>query len=329
MWYKVGYCTELDAEENVEAYQEIKTSEVNDYGMQPSVKMAVSTISYPNAFNAYDKLKAATSIVHQGDYFFITDTYHNQIIYSDDLYAPITKWKVMTQDVELPHGIASDGVYYLALDTERNRVVVFEWKYGGFRETQVLNNIGTRPHYIQYMPDEKVFYVWSSMTGDMYILQTDIYGTVCIKEVRHIYELENQYIRSFSMMGDYILFPSGTNKYMILAKRDTLEVVDRYPVTDDITGMAHVMYIEDYYYITVSTDYFADQTKSKIIRTKDLSSLQMGAYEDISMSFQQIGVPYYLEHINGKYYLTNHGSKHAIYQFDVNNDMVCNIENIF
>ena len=55
----------------------------------------------------------------------------------------------------------------------------------------------------------------------------------------------------------------------------------------------------------------------------------MGAYEDISMSFQQIGVPYYLEQINGKYYMTNHGSKHAIYQFDVNNNMVCNIENIF
>lgn len=329
---KVAYCTEAEEEQQTDELleeQEPATSEIIDYQMQPAMRIAVSETSYPNANNAYKELKTATSISRQGEYYFITDTYHNQVIYSNALETPITQWKVMTQDVELPHGVASDGDVYLALDTERDRVVIFEWKNGGFRNTQLLEHIGTRPHYIQYMPDEQAFYVWSSMTGDMYILQKNTEGIVCIKEVRHIYELEDQYVRSFSMMGDYILFPSGTNRYMILAKKDTFEVVERYPITDDIAGMAHVMYIDGYYYLSISTDYYADQSKAKLIRTPDLNSLQSGAYEDVSACFPQMGVPYYFERINGNYYLTNHGTKCAIYLFTVRDNTICNVGKAF
>ena len=296
--------------------EENDTSRVYTYEMQPSLEIEQPETYYDNPPNAYAELKTPADIVQIGNMYFISDTYHNQVLYSRTLDKPIKEWYVMAKDLELPHGLAGDGTYYLVLDTERNRVCVYEWILGGFRYTQVLEDIGERPHYIRYDENEKVFYVWSSMTGDMYILAVDeTIGRVCIKEVRHIYEYENQYIRSFYLFGEYIVFPSGTNQYMTIARKDTLEIVARYPVTEEIAGMAHVWYIGDYYYITVSTDLWGNQDKAKIIRTKGLEDLKDGKYEDMSYVFPSLGVPYYMEKIGGNYYLTNHGTRAYIYRF--------------
>lgn len=302
------------------------TSIIYDCGMKPSYTVSLPKDLYPSSDNPYSELKTATSFTKIEDKYFISDTYHNQIIYTDNAYKDISEWKIMAKDLNLPHGVAGDGKYYLVLDTDNNRVLVYEWISGGFRNTQGFDDVGIRPHHIYYDSVEQAFYVWSSMTGDMYIFVYDaIQDKICIKEIRHIYELENQYVRSFSVIGDKIVFPSGTNKNILIVDKNTFEVEERYAVSDSVSGMAYIYKADNYWYATVSTDDDGNQNQSKFIRTSDLNSLSIGQYENISDWFSGIGIPYYVSFIGGKYYMTNHGTNDYIYSFNIEDDKITDI----
>lgn len=304
----------------------VESKNIIDCGMMQSYSFPLPEDVYPNPYNPYEDLKVPISVSHLGDKYFIVDCYHNQILYSDRLETGINGWKVMARELNLPHGIAYDGKYYVILDTDNNRVLIYEWVRGGFRKTQGFDNIGIRPHYIKYDVIEDAFYVWSSMTGDMYIFKTDpLINKVCLKEIRHISELENHYVRSFTMMDDYIMFPSGSNMYAMLVKKDTFEVVERYPVHEDISGMAQIFKIGNYWYASISTNYYGNQNYSKFIRTTDLASLKENVYEDITYLFPNMDIPYYMEQIGGYYYITNHGTNSFIYAFQVEADNIYNV----
>ena len=47
-----------------------------------AVRLPVSDISYENPVNPYDRLKVPAQIVRIGDWYFITDCYHNQVLYT-------------------------------------------------------------------------------------------------------------------------------------------------------------------------------------------------------------------------------------------------------
>lgn len=98
-----------------------------------AVRLPVSDISYENPVNPYDRLKVPAQIVRIGDWYFITDCYHNQVLYTAGMGTAVKDWKVMATDVEQPHGIAGDGQVYLVLDTENDRVLVLSGRKGGFR----------------------------------------------------------------------------------------------------------------------------------------------------------------------------------------------------
>lgn len=299
------------------------TSVVYNMHGYPAVQIPIDAAIRGNAGNPYKVLKIPAQITRQGDYYFIVDTYHDQVIYTKDLSTPVENWKVMTSDVTLPHAVASDGNVYLVTDTEENRVLVFEWKYGRFQNTQRFDNIGIRPHYIEYDEVTDSFFVWSSTTGDMYIMKKEpLSGIMYIQEVRHINELAGYYVRSFTIDGKSILFPSGTNGYMIIADKNTLKVKQRYAVTQEVAGMAYALKIENYYYMTVSTNLSGEHDTATMIRTSDLNSLANGQYEDVYSIFNENGIPYYIDIVDGKYYMTNHEGKNSILKFSVENDVV-------
>ena len=299
------------------------TSIIYDMKGQPAIQIPADTNARGNVNNPYKVLKVPAQITRQGDYYFIVDTYHDQVIYTKDLNAPVENWKVMTSDVTLPHAVASDGNVYLVTDTEENRILVFEWKYGRFQNTQRFDNIGVRPHYIEYDEETDSFFVWSSTTGDMYIMKREpVSGIMYIQEIRHINELAGFYVRSFTINRRTILFPSGTNGYMIVADKQTLEVKQRYAVTQEIAGMAYALQIGNYYYMTVSTNLSGEHDTATMIRTSDLNSLANGQYEDIYGIFGENGIPYYIDIVDGKYYMTNHEGKNSILRFSVVNDVV-------
>lgn len=278
---------------------------------------------YTSTDNIYNNLKVPTQITKLGDTYFIVDCYHNQVIYSKELTTPLQEWKVLTKNVNQPHTIASDGLVYLVDDTENNRIVIFEKVGGKLTHTQTLNDVGNRPHYIIYDTSSASFYVWSSLTGEMYILKRQSDSTqIYISEVRSIHELAGYYIRSFTIMGDYIYFPSGNNSYITVADKNTFEVIERYPVAASIAGMAQMTKIQDYYYFTVSTDTNYNQNTATLLRTTDLHSLENGLYEDIFHYFKNEGTPYYITQINNTYYLTNHRTKVGIWSFRINNNII-------
>lgn len=310
--------------------EENDTSVIYDMGHVKAQQLSVSSTCYANPSNSYNVLKAPTQIVHEGGYYFIVDCYHNQILYSTGLGTKIPDWKVMTTNVKLPHAIASDGSVYLVADTDNNRILVFEWKSGRFQNTQKFENIGIRPHYIKYDAETDSFFAWSSMTGEMYIFRRE-QGTnaVFLDEVRCIKELQGLYVRSFTISGDQILFPSGDTSYIIVADKDTLAVKMRFPVAPSIAGMVQIMPIGGYFYLTVSTDANYNQSMATIIRTNDLSSLADSVYEDVYYKFKSKGVPYYIESVDGSYCITCPSDSRSVWRFGIENDMIGNVRALY
>lgn len=307
------------------------TSEIIYYEpVKLAQQLPVSQQSFENPQNSYNSLKVPTQITRIGDYYFLTDCYHNQVLYTQKLGAPVQKWKVMTTDVEQPHSIAGDGQVYLVVDTENNRVQVFEWEKGRFQNTQRLEGIGKRPHYIAYDKETQAFYIWSSLTGEMYIAKREAdTGKVFVSEVRRIKELDGYYVRSFTIVGEQILFPSGNNCAVIAADKDTLEVQARYPVPGEISGMAYILPIGDYFYMTVSSDLNYDQDVATIIRCRDLSLLAQGGYEDVCSYFPNVKIPYYIDRFNGMYYMTSAGNKKMIWHFNVADNRITDVGSVY
>ena len=312
--------------EETEDLQDNGTSVVISVNDISAVQLSVSDISMNNSYNDFKNLKLPSQITQQGNYYFIVDTYNDQVLYASDLWKPINEWRVMDRKFNRPHAIASDGSMYLVVDTDNNRVLCYEYVNGRFQNTQQFDDMGIRPHYIQYDAISESFFVWSSETGDMYIIRKRPGNNqLYVKEIRHIYELDGFYVRSFSIEGDEVLFPSGNNGYMIVAEKETLRVKDRYPVPIDISGMAFTKRIGNYYYMTVSTDDKLSHENAKVIRTTDLRSLSEGLYEDVTGYFQEMRIPYYIDRINGSYYMTCHEGKKNVYKFSVVEDRIVDV----
>ncbi len=280
--------------------------------------------------NPYSDLSVPTLICKIQETYFIVDCYHNQILYSDSVDKPVSEWNVMTDQIDKGHTLASDGSVFLADDTERNRILVFEKKADRFIHTQTLPDIGIRPHYLIYREEENSFYAWSSMTGEMYILKREEDSSrVYISEIRRIPELNGIYVRSFTILEDDIYFVSG-NSTIIRADLASFQIRETYPVPDAIAGMIQLTWIDGYYYMTVSTDGQGSQDAATIIRTKDLHTLASQDYEDVYSAFIGGGTPYYISYFDQRYYLTEHRLPgHAVWSFSSENGHLTDIKAIF
>ncbi len=290
----------------------------------------MTSMSEEIPLNSYPDLSVPTYITKVDDTYFLVDCYHNQVIYHDNLNAPLTQWKVMTSDMNKGHTLASDGSVYLLDDTENNRVMVFEKRENRFVHTQTFSNIGNRPHYIVYDKPTDTFYAWSSMSGEMYLFRHNPDDTkMYLTEIRRMECLDNIYVRSFTIMEDEIYFVSG-NSTIIRADLDTFAVKETYPVPDAMAGMIQLTAIEDYYYLTVSTDITGNQDYATILRTRDLSTLAEGNYEDIYHHFIGGGTPYYITYFDDAYYLTEHRLPgHSVWRFLVEDNEITEVESIY
>lgn len=304
------------------------------FGQQQDFLRTAQVLEEPLAgginYNMQPALSVPTQITKIGDDYFIVDCYHNQILTSTDLSRPLTEWLVMTDQIDKGHTIAGDGTVYLADDTERNRILIFEKKDGQFFLTQTFDDIGVRPHYVVY--DEKTdrFYALSSMTGELYVFAREKNSaSVGLEKILTIPELNGFYVRSFTLEGDHIYFVSG-NSSIIQASLKDLSIENTWPVPAEIAGMIQLYKIQDYFYITVSTDLYGSQDYATLLRVKNLSDLAEGNWEDIYENFIGGGTPYYFSQFDGHFYLTEHRIPgHGVWQFDVNNNELINIETLF
>ena len=302
----------------------VSVSEASDQ-INPSLVAESDSSDEENApspvTNLASSLSVPTQITRIGDFFFIVDCYNDQVIYSDSLDKPLNEWYVMTRDIDKGHAVASDGTVYLVDDTERNRVLAFEYDGSIFNCTGVFENIGSRPHYIVYNEADGCFYVWSSMTGEMYVFERSGEShQVYISRIMKLDELNGIYVRSFTIDGDSVYLVSG-NSQIIEARLSDFKIRKRYPVPDELAGMIQIMPVPGGYYITISTDVHGNQDFATIIYTEDLSDLERGAYTDIYSYFVGGGTPYYMGVIDGRYYLTEHRLPgHSVWSFDIGED---------
>lgn len=280
--------------------------------------------------NPCSDLSVPTYLTKVADTYFLVDCYHNQVIYNDNLTDPLYEWRVMTDDIDRGHTLASDGIVYLIDDTERNRVLIFEKEADAFVHTQTFENIGNRPHYIIYDAPTDTFYAWSSMSGEMYLFRHDPDDTrMYLTEVRRIESLDNVYVRSFTIIGNDVYFVSG-NSSILRADLATFEIIETYPVPDSMAGMIQLTLIQDYYYITVSTDINGNQDYATILRTRDLSSLAEGDYENMYEYFIGGGTPYYITKLDNIYYLTEHRLPgHSVWSFQVEDNAIINVKTVY
>ena len=288
-------------------------------------------------YNSESGLSVPTYVTEIDGLYFIVDCYHDQIIYSDSLDTYLSSWCVLTDSVSQAHTIASDGDVYLVDDTENNRVLVYEKYDGKFINTQVFNDIGSRPHYTVYDEWTDTFYTWSSTTGELYCFRHSEDDTMMyLTEIRSIESLNGTYVRSFTIIGDYIYFVSGVSSTgeapsILCCDLGTLEILAEYSVPDSMAGMIQITPIQDYFYITISTDITGSQDAATIIRTTSLNNLTTGDYEDIySTYFVGGGTPYYISNVGDTYYLTEHRlSDHAVWSFNVIDNEVTNVTAVY
>ena len=277
--------------------------------------------------NIHSSLCIPTQITKIGEDYFLVDCYHDQILTSPSLDTPLLEWSVLTDQIRWGHTIAGDGTVYLADDTENNRILIFEKKDGRFSMTQLFENIGVRPHFVAYDEDSSRFYALSSMTDEMYVFcREENTSTVHLEKILAIPGLQNIYIRSFTIDGDDIYFVACNGQILRTSKKD-LSVQEIYPVPTELAGMVQLTKIQNYYYLTVSTDLYGDASYATIVRTKSLADLSAGNYEDISDLFIGEGTPYYISYFDGAYYLTQHCVQPGtgVYRFQVSDDTLTDI----
>lgn len=280
--------------------------------------------------NPFSDLSVPTYLTKVEDTYFLVDCYHDQVIYHDNLTDPLWQWSVMTDEINRGHTLASDGIVYLIDDTENNRILIFEKKNDHFLHTQTFSDIGNRPHYIIYDEKTKTFYAWSSMSGEMYLFRHEPEDTrVYLSGIRKIDALDNVYVRSFTIQDDVIFFVSG-NSSIIKADLDTFKILDTYPVPASMAGMIQLTPIQDYFYITISTDITGNQDYATIIRTRNLSGLMNGDYEDVYVNFIGGGTPYYMTHVDNAWYLTEHRLPgHSVWRFQVTDNEITDVETVY
>lgn len=280
--------------------------------------------------NSYTDLSVPTYITKIEDTYFIVDCYHNQVIYHHNLTDDLSQWQVMTSDMSKGHTIVGDGTVYLIDDTENNRILVFEKEGNTFHRTQVLSDIGVRPHFLVYEEISKTFYAWSSMTGEMYLIhRNEEDNRMYVSDVKTIDKLNGVYVRSFTIEGDDIYFVSGTSS-IIRADLKTFKVLEEYPVPDELAGMIQLVKIEDGFFLTISTDAAGSQAAATMIRTDDLRNLASGEYEDIYHYFVGGGTPYYMSYFEDVWYLTEHRVPgHSIWRFSIRDGKPAGVEAVY
>lgn len=281
--------------------------------------------------NPYSSLSVPTHITHIGDDYFLVDCYHNQILTSTSLEKPLCEWNVLTDQIKWGHTIAGNGSIYVADDTENHRLLVFTKYDSTFYQTQIIENVGNRPHYVEYNPDTERFYVLSSMSSELYIYYQDpLSFTLCLDTILEIPNMEGVYIRSFTFMDGYIYF-AANNGIILRCNPDDLCVLEVWFLPDQLAGLIQMIKIEDYYYLTVSTDINGNADYATIIRTTNLAFLENYEYEDLYQIFAGIGTPYYISSFDGHYYLTQHCSTpgYGVWQFDISDNELHNVMNLF
>lgn len=286
-----------------------------------------------DAFSPKSNFSVPTQVYSVNGEYFIADAYNHQMLYTTNYYNAPSDWNLMGDKLYRPHAVASDGTIYMVVDTDNNRVVTYAKNERGFQVVECFENVGVRPHYVEYDASTKQFYVWSSMTGTMYIYKRASNGlNVTLKKTFYIKDLDGCYTRSFTIDGNKIYLPSMGKNAIYVVNKSNFKVTAIYPVSAELGGMVQVRHEQSYYYLVTSSDAAGDQGKAAIVRSTSLAGFVEGSYEDIKSKFPEMdGIPYYITHLeDGHYYTPVISDQYLPYicRFDIVDNEITNVLNL-
>lgn len=273
--------------------------------VRDELKPLVEAISGECKYNAWwARLYTPTMIQKIGVDYFIVDCWHHRILHSQELEKPISFWRTLTCDIRGGHTISGDGDIYICDDTDYNAIRVFKKHENEFYQTQILGQIGRRPHFSFYDANAKRFYVISSLDGDFWILVNDS-GEAKIERRVIIKEVADAYVRSFNFIDGFLYLISGNGfVYKIALDGESYRVVESFPVPNEIRGMNFIMKIGCWFYISSYNDNNW-QISPKFFRVKNLADLASpDLWQDLYELFDFKGTPYYITHFDGRYFIT-------------------------
>lgn len=304
-----------------------QAEEEEQYTAQPgSVCMNSETNAWSKSFFI------PTQVYQAGGEFYVADAYHQQVLHSSVASNP-ESWSIMANGLYRPHATASDGVIYVVVDTDNNRVVTYMKTENGYQMLESIPDVGIRPHYIVYDKVTASFYVWSSMTGTMYVYRRDQKtNQLKLSKAVRIKELDGCYTRSFTIEGGTIFFPCVAKSAIFAVNKKSFKVRAVYPVETALSEMVQVLHIQNYYYLVTSNDSTREK-EPKFVRATSLAGFGNGSYEDVKSMFGGMdGNPYYItQGEDGHFYcpVIEGSGEDYICQFDIQNDTICNVLQYF
>lgn len=272
-----------------------------------------------------ERLYSPTQLNKFGELYFINDCWQHRIIYNDNLEAPVSEWKTMTDDIKGGHTLSSDGSIYVCDDTDNNAVRVYVRNESGFELVQTIGELCNRPHCTYYDEETGLFYVLGADNGELFAFRNE--NNTLVQE-QHI-TFENHisgYTRTFSIIDGY-MYIVGNSIYAVDYKNG-YNVIAAYSIPEEMQGTVELCKIQDYYYLTVYTD-SNYRKKPAFIRTTDLSSIELGNYENIYNELEFTGTPYLMTEIDGRYYVAEVDQGNGIVGFDVVDNAICNVNNLY
>ena len=147
-----------------------------------------------------------------------------------------------------------------------------------------------------------------------------------LEKILNIPGMQNTYIRSFSIEEDEIYFACN-NGTILRTRLEDLTLLEQFSVPAELGGLIQVVKIQDFYYLTVSTDLSGNSDSATILRTRELCNLADYGYEDLYETFGSDGTPYYISSMDGHYFLTQHCylPGHGVWQFDIMEEDITNV----
>jgi hypothetical protein len=241
------------------------------------------------------RLYTPTQLTKIGSLYFIVDCWHNRILYSHSLDAPIRNWRVLDGELAGPHSIASDSTLYVVDDTGRDALRVYRSSNDTFRLVETIHGCGHRPHRVRYDPTTSAFYVLASESQQISKITRNS-GKLHVEYTKYLPFLEHTYTRSFSIIDGFMYFVSGPKAITkVRYQDDSYQLLETFPVPSQIQSGNDLFKIGEYYYLTSTPRY--------IIRAKSLDALRNGEWEDLYSCLRLKGTPYYLAQFDDRIFV--------------------------
>lgn len=261
--------------------------------------------------NDNDSLKVPTMINKIDDTYYIVDSSHNNILYSKELDASLPSWNIISGDFAHPHCFVGDGSFFMVIDTENNRLVTYKKQKDSFIQLETVDNVGYRPHYALY--NNNHYYIWNGINQMLVYTEKDC--SLILEGAYIIPELENCYVRSFTVEDNEWYFPTCSGK--IVVTDSSFNYIREYAVPDDIAGLSYIYKRDGYWYVNVFTNIEYDTSYTDLVRCEDLSLLEKEEYESLYDEFGLKSSPYYVNMFDGSYYMASLSGYNAIYRIDI------------